>query len=156
MASSRTIPDFVWKIMKPLNQYLASRASQKRMSHMVLLLMTTGRKSGMERVTPLQYEELDGAYYIGSARGAEADWYRNLVAQPNVEIEVCGERRPALAETVSDPKRVADFLELRLERRPKFIGRMMRLEGLPPGFTRQDLEEFAAGKAMVILHPQKN
>ena len=35
----------------------------------ILLLTTTGRKSGLKRITPLQYEEIDGKYYLGSARG---------------------------------------------------------------------------------------
>ena len=47
-------------------------------SRMVLLLTTIGRKSGLPRITPLQYEEIDGAYYVASARGAQADWFRNI------------------------------------------------------------------------------
>ncbi|HUS79158.1 MAG TPA: nitroreductase/quinone reductase family protein [Patescibacteria group bacterium] len=39
------------------------------MGRMVLLLTTTGHKTGLPRVTHLQYEEVDGAYYVGSMRG---------------------------------------------------------------------------------------
>ena len=41
---------------------------------LVLLLTTTGRKSGLHRVTPLQYEEIEGKIYVGAARGQKADW----------------------------------------------------------------------------------
>jgi deazaflavin-dependent oxidoreductase (nitroreductase family) len=142
--------------MKPLNQRVAARASQKRMSHLVLLLTTTGRKSGLPRLTPLQYEEIDEIYYVASARGTAADWYRNLEAEPNVEVEIQGKRLEALAETIIDPKRVADFLQVRLERRPRMMRLMLRAEGLKGNFSRADLETFAAGKALVALHPKKS
>ncbi|MFC1879365.1 nitroreductase/quinone reductase family protein [Chloroflexota bacterium] len=118
----------------------------------MLLLTTTGRKSGLSRVTPLQYEEIDGIYYVGSARGTAADWYRNLVADPNVQVEIQGQRLSALAEAISDPKQVADFLEVRLERRPRMIRMMLRAEGIKGVFGRAELEELAAGKALVALH----
>jgi hypothetical protein len=40
---------------------------------LVLLLTTTGRKSGLPRVTALQYEEVAGAIYLGSSRGTQAE-----------------------------------------------------------------------------------
>ena len=108
--------------------------------------------SGQPRVTPLQYEEWDGAYYAASARGAQADWFKNILKNPNVEVEIKGRRFPARAEAITDPAHIANFLEMRLERSPKMIGRLMRLEGLPPNHTRADLEAFAADKALVALH----
>lgn len=54
----------------------------------VLLLTTMGRKSGLPRVTSLQYEEINGDYYLGSARGLKADWLRNIQSNPKVEIRV--------------------------------------------------------------------
>ena len=120
---------------------------------LVLLLTTIGRKSGLPRVTPLQYEEVDGIYYVAAARGQKADWFRNIVADPKVTVQLQDRSFQALAEPVTDPARIADFFELRLERRPRMMGRMMRLEGLPPNHTRADLEAFAADKAMVVIRP---
>ncbi len=120
---------------------------------MVLLLTTIGRKSGKLRVTPLQYEELDGAYYVGSARGTEADWYKNLVACPQVELQVAGRQLAARAETITEPSRIADFLALRLQRHPRMLGMMMLLEGLPPRPSRQQLEHAAQHLALVKLTP---
>ncbi len=120
---------------------------------MVLLLTTIGRKSGQPRMTPLQYEEVDGAYYIGSARGTEADWYKNLVACPQVELQIGQRRVTARAETISDPERIADFLALRLDRHPRMLGMMMLLEGLPPHPTRAQLEHAAQHLALVKFTP---
>lgn len=119
----------------------------------VLLLTTTGRKSGLPRVTPLQYEEMEGLYYLGSARGAQADWYRNILANPQVEVQVGEMKFRGEAEAVTDPRRIADYLDVRLKRHPLMIGLFLRLEGLPLKFTRQDLEKLAAKKAVVIVCP---
>ena len=121
---------------------------------LVLLLTTTGRKTGLPRVTPLQYEELDGAFYLGSSRGQKADWFRNILANPCVEIRVKSRRFRGVAETVTDPSRIADFLELRLKRHPKMIGMILEREGLPAQPERAQLEAYAAKLAMVVVRPE--
>jgi deazaflavin-dependent oxidoreductase (nitroreductase family) len=152
--TTRRIPDFIWRWMKPFNQRVARKYQDGfRASHIVLVLTTTGRKSGQPRLTPLQFEELDGVYYVGSARGVEADWFRNIVANPQVTVQIQERSFHGIAEPVTDPARIADFFELRLQRHPRMIGRLMRMEGLPARHTRADLEAFAAGKAMVVIHP---
>jgi hypothetical protein len=60
----------------------------------------------------------------------------------------------AVAETVTDPIRIADFIELRHKRHPVMIRLIMHLfDGLPLRFTRTDLEKFSQEKAMALLHP---
>jgi deazaflavin-dependent oxidoreductase (nitroreductase family) len=122
----------------------------------ILLLTTTGRKSGLKRVTPLQYEMIGDDYYVGAARGVKADWVRNLRADPIVEVRVGAKHFSASAEIVDDSCRFADFLEVRLERHPRMVGFIMRkAHGLPSHPTRQQLEELAKSEALVILHPIK-
>ena len=61
----------------------------------ILLLTTTGRKSGKKITTPLIYD-LDGEnpVIVASKGGApkHPGWYRNLVAHPEVEVQIMGER----------------------------------------------------------------
>jgi deazaflavin-dependent oxidoreductase (nitroreductase family) len=121
---------------------------------LVLLLTTTGRKTGLPRVTPLQYEEIDGAFYLGSSRGQKADWFRNILANPHVEVRVKSRRFRGVAETVTDPPRVADFLELRLRRHPKMIGAILQREGLTAQPDRAQLEDYAARLAIVVVRPE--
>jgi len=118
---------------------------------LVLLLTTTGRKSGLPRVTPLQYEEIDGDIYIGSARGIQADWFRNIQADPRVEVQVKSRHLRGTAEPVSDPQRIADFLEVRLARHPRMLGGMLRAEGLPSTPTREQLVAHVQNLAMVKI-----
>ena len=51
-----------------------------------LLLTTTGRKSGLPRFTPLGYLVADGAAWVLAGYGSTTLWYRNLVADPAVEV----------------------------------------------------------------------
>ena len=66
----------------------------------LLLLHTTGAKSNQPRVTPLAYT-MDGANYIilASKGGAPTnpDWYYNLLAHPDVTVEVGTEQFPVRA-----------------------------------------------------------
>lgn len=121
----------------------------------ILLLTTTGRKSGKRRVTPLQYEEINGKYYLGAARGLQADWVRNIQANPQVEVQVKSLRFRGMAEVVTEPTRIADFLEVRLRRHPFMIGLIMqKAHGLPKRPSREQLEDLASSEAMVIITPQ--
>ena len=120
----------------------------------ILLLTTTGRKSGLPRVTPLQYEKIGADYFVGAARGLKADWVRNLQSNPCVEVRVGARHLQATAEVITDPCRFADFLEVRLQRHPLMIGLIMqKAHGLPRRPSRAQLEELAKSEVCVILHP---
>jgi deazaflavin-dependent oxidoreductase (nitroreductase family) len=57
----------------------------------VLLLHSRGARSGRECVTPLMYSEDGERYVVLASRGGSAknpDWYYNLIANPEVSIEV--------------------------------------------------------------------
>ena len=78
----------------------------------VLLLHTIGAKSGLPRINPLTFM-MDGGKYVvlASKRGAtnNPDWYHNLVANPQVNVEVGKERFKALATSVGEPERTAMY-----------------------------------------------
>jgi deazaflavin-dependent oxidoreductase (nitroreductase family) len=66
----------------------------------LLLLSTLGRQSGQTRTSPMMYVREQGRLLvIASNNGAAADpeWYRNLLADPKVKVEVPGEEFPATA-----------------------------------------------------------
>ena len=119
----------------------------------ILLLTTTGRKSGKRRVTPLQYEEIDGMFYLGAARGLKTDWVRNIQANPQVEVRVKHRRIIARAELINDTQQIADFLQVRLQRHPKMVGAMTKMHHLPPNPGRPQLEELAKILAVVKIQP---
>lgn len=144
----------IYHRMKSFNARIAANYQRGFGPHRVVLLLTTiGRKSGQPRVTPLQFEQVDGEFYIASARGQQADWFKNIQVNPQVHVQI-GEREfDAIAEPVTDPARIADFIELRLRRHPVMIRLIMNFfEGLPWRINRAELEEFCKHKAVVILH----
>ncbi len=120
----------------------------------ILLLTTTGRKTGLPRVTPLQYEQVGNDFYVGSSRGSRADWYQNICTEPCVSVQVKSRRFSGIGEPVIDPERISDFLQLRLERHPAMMARILAMEGLPPAPTRDQLVEYARSLTMVIIHPE--
>ena len=70
----------------------------------VLLLTTTGRSSGEQRTTPLIYQPYGDDYLIvGSKGGADRPpaWYRNLEADPSVEVQIKGDKFRARARTAT-------------------------------------------------------
>ncbi len=150
---------FDWAKMKnvqKIHRVLYALGLGPLVGKLVLLLTTTGRKSGRQRVTPLQYEEIDGLYYLGAARGLKADWVRNIQSCPQVEIRVGAKHFRGCAEVVNDPSKFADFMEVRLRRHPRMIGLIMeKAHGLPRRPSREQLEGLAANEAMVIVHPVK-
>lgn len=74
----------------------------------LLLLTTTGAKSGQLRTTPMMYiPDGDRLLVIASNAGApiHPDWYRNLVAYPEVTVEVGNEIFEAIAIVTEGPER---------------------------------------------------
>lgn len=75
----------------------------------VLLLHTTGRRSGQERTTALAFhEEADGSLVVvGGANGQTRmpDWVHNLRADPEVTVTVRGDRRTVHAEELVGEQR---------------------------------------------------
>ncbi len=88
----------------------------------IVLLHTTGAKSGLERVHPMMYLELDGHRYVfASKAGADTDpdWYRNLVANPTVTVEIGTETYAATATSLPEPERTRVY-RVQAERFPGF------------------------------------
>jgi deazaflavin-dependent oxidoreductase (nitroreductase family) len=72
----------------------------------VMIIKHRGRKSGKEYLTPVNYAEVEGQIYCTAGFGSVSDWYRNILANPQVELWLPEMNRGACAEDISDsPKR---------------------------------------------------
>lgn len=74
----------------------------------ILLLTTTGRKSGRRRTTPLQYlEDGENLVVIASNGGNRQHpaWWLNLKADPEAEVQIKGEKKRVTAEAASGEER---------------------------------------------------
>jgi deazaflavin-dependent oxidoreductase (nitroreductase family) len=92
----------------------------------LLLLTSTGAKSGQPRTSPVMYLPDDGRYVVfASKAGAPTnpDWYHNLVAHPDASIEVGTERFGVKATVITGAERDALYA---------------RQAGLYPGFAEYE------------------
>ena len=74
----------------------------------LLVLHTSGRKSGQPRQTPLSYTKDGESYVVIASDGGSRhhpDWYLNLLSDPSAEVERNGRRKAVRAETVTGDER---------------------------------------------------
>lgn len=88
----------------------------------LLLLSTTGARTGERRIQPLVYLSDGDRWIVFASKGGaptNPDWYHNLVANPAVTVEVGVEVVEADAEVVAGPERDRLFAR-QVERFPQF------------------------------------
>lgn len=81
----------------------------------LLLLTTTGARTGLPRTTPMMYHR-DGDRVLVMASNAGArkppDWYANLQANPSVQVEIGDESYPATASVLAGAERERLWAEI--------------------------------------------
>jgi proline iminopeptidase len=73
-----------------------------------LVLTTAGRKTGQERKFALIYREIDGNHVIVASKGGADNhpgWYLNLLADPEVKVQVKADKYAARARTAEGDER---------------------------------------------------
>jgi len=111
-----------------------------------LLLEHTGRKSGLARRAVLEvirYDATEDVYYVVSAFGDRADWYRNICKKPVVKIQVGRKWMSAHAEALALDQTQREILDY-AKRYPKtFRVLAERLLGYQVGESEEDLINLA-------------
>lgn len=90
----------------------------------ILLLHHHGAKTGAERVNPLVYQQVGGSYAVFASAGGQPrdpQWFRNLVARPDVSVEV-GTGTVTVRARVADAAERGPIWETQKERMPNFAG----------------------------------
>lgn len=88
--------------------YTISRPGTPDMTVPSLLLTTTGRKSGQQYLFPLFYGRAGGGYFVIASKGGAPEhpgWYRNILSDPQVSIQVGTEKMQAHARTATGGER---------------------------------------------------
>lgn len=103
----------------------------------LLLLTSTGAKSGAQRVNPVAYFDIDGKIYIvGSAAGRDNNpaWVHNIRAHPQVSVEI-GSQAPKPATARELPRGERDSIyPIVVERAPGFGEYQQRTDRVIPVF----------------------
>jgi proline iminopeptidase len=120
MSEAKLAPNLPQWMVEHADRYIASGGTDGHMYKMSqpgrpeltvpsLLLTTTGRKSGERYIFPLFYGDTgDGGYIVVASKGGAPEhpgWYRNLVANPEVEVQVGTKKLKARARTAAGAER---------------------------------------------------
>ncbi len=119
MAEAKLAPNLPNWMVEHANRYMSSGGTEGHMYNVTppgysnmtvpsLLLTTTGRKSGEKFIFPLFYGETGGGYIIVASKGGAPEhpgWYRNLLADPEVEVQVGTKKLKAKARTATGEER---------------------------------------------------
>jgi deazaflavin-dependent oxidoreductase (nitroreductase family) len=93
---------------KVIEEFRAHGGSVANFGGPLLLLHTTGARTGREHVTPVMYRKVDGGYAVFASFAGQPRnpaWYHNLVANPNVQAEIGTQTLPLRARVADDAER---------------------------------------------------
>lgn len=98
------------RIFKSFNRFmillwrlgLGSWGNGTRYGGYVMVIKHIGRVTGLTRYTPVNYAVVNGNVYCTAGFGRVSDWYRNIMANPQVEIWLPHERWAGEAVDVSE------------------------------------------------------
>jgi deazaflavin-dependent oxidoreductase (nitroreductase family) len=100
VSEDRTFNDFNQRLIAEFRANSGVIGAGPFAGRSLLLLTTTGAKSGSQRTSPLAYTRDGDNYIIMASKGGAPThpaWYHNLVAHPEVTVEVGAQRFPARA-----------------------------------------------------------
>lgn len=129
-------PVFKWLFKTPVIFY---RIGLPLFGDFVLLLTTTGRKSGKPRYTPVEYrlEPETGEFIVMAGWGGNTDWRKNIEANPHVLVQAGRRKFEAVAERLSDLD-VADWLAETVRVNPRSADIWSRWAGEAVNSARPD------------------
>lgn len=104
-----TPPKFILRFFSQIHAAVYRRSSGQRRNRMnglpVLLLTTTGRKTGQKHTIPVVYLVHDEDYLIAPGIVPRSDWVRNLKKHPHAEIQIGARTMPVHAEEITGSER---------------------------------------------------
>ncbi len=98
----------------------------------MLVLTTTGRKSGLPRQTMVEYHVLNGRKYSPCAFGEKAQWYRNILADPHVTVQTSDGTERMLARRVTDEDELVAVFEVLMRRNSAMLNWYLQSIGVEP------------------------
>jgi len=119
MTEAKLAPNLPQWMVEHANRYLASggtdghiytiaRPGLPELAVPSLLLTTTGRKSGQKYMFPLFYGQAGNSYFVIASKGGAPEhpgWYRNILGNPEVEVQVGTAKIRARARTATGAER---------------------------------------------------
>jgi deazaflavin-dependent oxidoreductase (nitroreductase family) len=119
MTEAKLAPNLPGWMVEHAKRYISSGGTEGHMHKITppglaemtvpsLLLTTTGRKSGERFIFPLFYGKDGDSYIVVASKGGAPQhpgWYRNLLANPDVDVQVGTQKLKARARTAAGQER---------------------------------------------------
>jgi deazaflavin-dependent oxidoreductase (nitroreductase family) len=124
----------------------------------MLLLNHTGRKSGQARQNVLEVvrrDEQADAYIVASGFGEKADWYKNVMAHPEVKIQVGSRHLYARAERLPLEQATAEMLDYN-RRHPAALKTLAGILGYKSDGSEADVRYMATVIPILVFRVAKD
>jgi deazaflavin-dependent oxidoreductase (nitroreductase family) len=115
--------DFNRQVMEDLQAHGGRATAGPFAGRELLILTTKGAKTGRTTARPLAFSEDGDRYVVIASKGGlptNPDWYHNLLANPDVEVEVRGERFPARALALTEGEEYERLYKNQADQLPTF------------------------------------
>ena len=141
MAEAKLAPNLANWMVEHANRYIASGGADGHMYKLAvpgrgeitaaaLLLTAIGRKSGEKFIFPLFYGTDGDSYFVVASKGGapqHPEWYRNILANPDVEVQVGTKKLRARARTATGEERIR-LWKMALEFWPPYADYQLKTE----------------------------
>jgi deazaflavin-dependent oxidoreductase (nitroreductase family) len=120
------------------------------LSGYIMVIKNTGRKSGRTRYVPVNYCIYQGDLYCLAGFGKVSDWYKNILANPNIEVIHPDGSLAGVAEVVQEAENRTALLRMIL----KNAGFAGFFEGFNPFTIRdEELEQKLGDRPLIRIRP---
>lgn len=126
------MPRFLMKVVNPLLKMVLNSPFHGKISHELMVLRWTGRKSGKRYATPVGYVYHEKHIYVFT----HSQWYKNFTSSAPVTMHIAGKDVPGMARKVNDPAEIKHMIQILVKTHGKERAQQM-------GFWVDDLDQSA-------------
>ena len=121
-----------------------------------MFLTTIGRKTGKPHrvvVDIIKHDKDNDVYFVNAGWGLKSDWFRNLMTNPNVKVQI-GRRKFNGKAIILPLKEAEDILVEFINRHPNYVRLMMRVIGLEIRLNEEEIRSLVLEMPIVAIRSQ--
>ena len=118
----RPLPKWMFRVLNPVMKALLGSPLHSLISHELMVLSFTGRKSGKQYAVAVGYLQKDTRLYFSCLAG----WWQNLPGAP-VTVRLRGQDRRGTAARIADPERITEVVQMLIAKRGERVAKRIGL-----------------------------
>lgn len=116
----------VMKIALKVQVFLLRRNWMGPAGKVLMVITTTGRKTGQQHSTPIGYQ-WDGDTLLGFTRGGHSNWYKNMLKNSQVTLTIRGQQHTMRGEKIEGEAEILRALEIYKREQPNIVQRFFEI-----------------------------